>query len=82
MKVLLASKALVVGAHHDKLRALSSLDDMDILAVVPDRWVESGHVAMAEQPSPRGYAIEHVSLVLVSGIAAPRSSFSTRCAPY
>ncbi len=64
MKVLLASKALVVGAHHDKLRALSSLDDMDILAVVPDRWVESGHVAMAEQPSPRGYAIEHVSLAL------------------
>ena len=54
MKVLLASKALVVGAHHDKLRALASVNDVDVLAVVPDRWVESGQVAMAERPRPRG----------------------------
>ena len=54
MKILLASKALVVGAHHDKLRALSGLNDMDVLAVVPARWVESGYVARAEEPDPRG----------------------------
>ncbi|HCU73336.1 MAG TPA: glycosyl transferase family 1 [Chloroflexi bacterium] len=64
MKVLLASKALVVGAHHDKLRALASVNDVDVLAVVPDRWVESGQVAMAERPRPRGYEVEHVSLAL------------------
>ncbi len=37
---------------------------MDVLAVVPDRWVESGYVAMAEKPSPRGYEVEHVPLGL------------------
>ena len=64
MKVLLASKALVVGAHHDKLRALSSQIDVDLLAVAPDRWIEDGHAIVAERPNPRGYAVEYVPLAL------------------
>ena len=37
---------------------------MDVLAVAPDRWIESGHVTVAERPSPRGYAVEYVALAL------------------
>jgi glycosyltransferase involved in cell wall biosynthesis len=64
MRILLASKALVVGAHHDKLRALGANPDLDLLAVSPDRWVEQGRVQVAERPPPRGYEIVHTSLAL------------------
>lgn len=62
MRVLLASKALVAGAHHDKLRALGANPDLDLLAVAPDRWVEQGQVQVAERPPPRGYEIVHTPL--------------------
>lgn len=64
MRVLLASKALVVGAHHDKLRALGANPDLDLLAVAPDRWVEQGRAQVAERPSPLGYEIVHTPLAL------------------
>ena len=64
MRVLLASKALVVGAHHDKLRALGANPDLDLLAVAPDRWVEQGRAQPAERPPPRGYEIVHTPLAL------------------
>ena len=64
MRVLLASKALVVGAHHDKLRALGANPDLDLLAVSPDRWVEQGRAQIAERPPPRGYEIVHTPLAL------------------
>lgn len=64
MRVLLASKALVVGAHHDKLRALGANPDLDLLAVAPDRWIEQGQAQVAERPPPRGYEIVHTPLAL------------------
>ena len=64
MRVLLASKALVVGAHHDKLRALGANPDLDLLAVSPDRWVEQGRAQVAERPPPRGYEIAYTPLAL------------------
>ena len=64
MRVLLASKALVVGAHHDKLRALGANPDLDLLAVSPDRWVEQGRAQTAERPPPRSYEIVHTPLAL------------------
>ncbi|MDE2867827.1 MAG: glycosyltransferase family 4 protein [Chloroflexota bacterium] len=64
MRVLLASKALVVGAHHDKLRALGANPDLDLLAVAPDRWIEQGQAQVAERPPPRGYEIVYTPLAL------------------
>ncbi len=64
MRVLLASKALVVGAHHDKLRALGANPDLDLLAVSPDRWIEQGRAQIAERPPPRGYEIIYTPLAL------------------
>ena len=64
MRVLLASKALVVGAHHDKLRALGANPDLDLLAVAPDRWVEEGRAQVAERPPPRSYEIVYTPLAL------------------
>lgn len=64
MRVLLASKALVVGAHHDKLRALGANPDLDLLAVSPDRWEEQGQAQIAERPPPRSYEIVHTPLAL------------------
>ena len=64
MRVLLASKALIVGAHHDKLRALGANPDLDLLAVAPDRWVEQGQVQVAERPPPRGYEMVYTPLAL------------------
>ncbi|MDE2768947.1 MAG: glycosyltransferase family 4 protein [Chloroflexota bacterium] len=64
MRVLLASKALIVGAHHDKLRALGANPDLDLLAVAPDRWVEQGQAQVAERPPPRGYEMVYTPLAL------------------
>ena len=64
MRVLLASKALVVGAHHDKLRALGANPDIDLLAVAPDRWIEQGRAQVAERPPPRGYEVVYTPLAL------------------
>jgi len=64
MRVLLASKALVVGAHHDKLRALGANPDIELLAVAPDRWIEQGRAQVAERPAPRGYEIVYAPLAL------------------
>ena len=64
MRVLVVSKALVVGAHHDKLRALGANPDLDLLAVSPDLWVEQGRAQIAERPPPRGYEIVHTPLAL------------------
>ncbi len=64
MRVLLASKALVVGGHHDKLRALGAKPDLDLVAVAPDRWIEQGRAHIAERPPPRGYEIVYTPLAL------------------
>lgn len=64
MRVLMVSKALVVGAHHDKLRALGANPDLDLLAVAPNRWMEQGRAQIAERPPPRGYEIVYTPLAL------------------
>ena len=45
MKVLMASKALVVGAYHAKLEALGAQPEVELLALAPESWIESGPAA-------------------------------------
>ncbi len=64
MRVLMISKALVAGAHHDKLRALGAHADLELLAVSPDQWIEDGRRVVAERPAPRGYEMAYTPLRL------------------
>ena len=38
MKVWVVSHAYVVPVHHDKLRALAALDDVDLTVLIPENW--------------------------------------------
>ena len=58
MKVVLASKALTVAAYHDKLVEIARLPDVDLHAVIPDRWVENEVPHRAEPVEPVGYSSE------------------------
>ena len=62
--MLMVSKALTVAAYHGKLRALGREGDIDLLAVVPDAWMESGRRHVREPVEPQGYAIETLRLRL------------------
>ncbi len=62
MKVVLASKALTVAAYHDKLVELARLPDVDLHAMIPDRWVENGVSHRAEPVEPAGYTSEVTAL--------------------
>jgi len=41
MKVLMISKALVVGAYQKKLEEMARLDDLDLTVMVPPRWANT-----------------------------------------
>ena len=62
MKVVLASKALTVASYHDKLVELAKYPDVDLHAMIPDRWVEKGVPHRAEALDPAGYTSEITSL--------------------
>jgi glycosyltransferase involved in cell wall biosynthesis len=59
VRVLIASKALVVGAYHDKLAALAAEPEIDdLVAVVPPTWREPGGRTLRLEPQPeRGYRV-------------------------
>ncbi|MBV9357699.1 MAG: glycosyltransferase family 4 protein [Chloroflexi bacterium] len=59
MRVLIASKALVVGAYHDKLAALAAQPEIDdLVAVIPPTWREPGGRTLRLEPQPeRGYRV-------------------------
>ncbi|MCY3912938.1 MAG: glycosyltransferase family 4 protein [Chloroflexi bacterium] len=64
MKILMASKALVVGAYHAKLEALGAHPGIDLLALAPDSWVESGRRQRAEPVTPAHYGLRYQPLRL------------------
>ena len=55
MRVLMVSKALVVGTYQRKLEELASLPNVELLAVIPPEWRESGHSLRYEPLFRRGY---------------------------
>lgn len=59
MKVLLASKALVVGAYQRKLEELARQPDIELTAVVPEGWRDGlrGPVAQLERSHTQGYPL-------------------------
>lgn len=64
MKILMASKALVVGAYHAKLEALGAQPGIDLLALAPDSWIEGGRRQRAEPVTPERYGLRYQPLRL------------------
>ncbi len=59
VKVLLVSKALVVGAYQRKLEELARQPDIELTAVIPDCWREGMHgpVTRLERVHTQGYRL-------------------------
>jgi glycosyltransferase involved in cell wall biosynthesis len=55
MRVLMVSKALVVGTYQRKLEELASHPDVDLLAVIPPEWREGAHRLRYEPLFRDGY---------------------------
>jgi glycosyltransferase involved in cell wall biosynthesis len=63
MRVLMLSKALVVGAYQKKAEELAALPDVELTVAVPPLWREPGVGAQAlERRFTRGYALEVLPL--------------------
>ncbi len=58
MRVLMVSKACVVGAYQKKLEELARLPDMELTVVVPPYWRERGRVLSLERLHTVGYTLE------------------------
>jgi glycosyltransferase involved in cell wall biosynthesis len=55
IRVVLISKACIVGAYQTKLEAIAAHDDVALTAVVPPSWRESGHEQRLEREHTAGY---------------------------
>jgi glycosyltransferase involved in cell wall biosynthesis len=57
MRVLLLSKAFVLGAYHSKLEALAACPGLDLIAAVPPAWRDERGLIRLERVEPRGYRL-------------------------
>lgn len=55
MRVLMISKACVMGSYQKKLEELAAFDDVDLTLVVPPYWKEKGHRMALERTYTEGY---------------------------
>ena len=63
MRVVLLSKALVVGAYQRKAELLASEADIDLTVVVPPLWRDSGRSQHLERAHTRGYRLVETPIV-------------------
>jgi glycosyltransferase involved in cell wall biosynthesis len=64
MRVLMVSKACVVGAYQKKLEELALLPDMELTVVVPPYWRDERGVTQLERQHTTGYDLLVESMVL------------------
>ena len=57
MRVLMLSKALLVGAYQSKLAAIARHEDVDLLAVVPPSWDDPAGPVTLERVPAAGYRL-------------------------
>jgi glycosyltransferase involved in cell wall biosynthesis len=55
MKVLMLSKACIVGAYQKKLEEIAAIDDVDLTVVVPPYWDDSRNFTRLEKVHTQGY---------------------------
>ncbi len=64
MKVLIVSKACVVGAYQTKLEAIGQQDGVDLSVVVPKIWKEAGGDIELEKSHTNGYDLQVLPMAL------------------
>jgi glycosyltransferase involved in cell wall biosynthesis len=57
MRVLMISKACVVGAYRRKLEEIAGFPDVELAVVVPPAWREAGHTIRAGHEHTAGYEL-------------------------
>jgi glycosyltransferase involved in cell wall biosynthesis len=57
LKVVIVSKALVVGAYQRKLEDIARLGDVEVVAVVPPSWRDRAYEVALERSAGRGYEL-------------------------
>lgn len=55
MRVVMISKAYVVGAYQTKLEEMALAENMDLTVIVPPSWREEGHILPLERLHTKGY---------------------------
>lgn len=63
MRVLMISKALVVGAYQRKAEELARLPDMELTVAVPPYWRQEGHNMPLERAYMQGYRLVTLPMV-------------------
>lgn len=64
MRVVMISKACVVGNYQTKLEALAGHKDLDLTVLVPPYWREGGHTVRLERAHTQGYALRVLPMLL------------------
>jgi len=64
VRVLMISKALVVGAYQRKAEELAGLPGMELTVAVPPYWREGGHRLYLERAYTAGYELAVLPMVL------------------
>lgn len=62
MKVVVVSKALLVGAYQRKAEELARLPGVELTVLVPPRWSDVGRVTRLERAFTRGYDLRAIPL--------------------
>lgn len=57
MRILMLSKACLVGAYQTKLEAIARADDVELVAIVPPSWDEPGGRITFERSHTNGYEL-------------------------
>ncbi|RME73542.1 MAG: glycosyltransferase family 4 protein, partial [Chloroflexi bacterium] len=63
MKVLMLSKACIVGAYQKKLEEIAAFDDVDLTVVVPPSWDDPRSPTRLEKMYTRGYDLRVTDIV-------------------
>lgn len=62
MRVLMVSKACLVGTYQRKLEEIARYPDVELMVVVPSSWQEEGHTVHLERAHTEGYDLVVESL--------------------
>jgi glycosyltransferase involved in cell wall biosynthesis len=61
MKVWVISHAYVIPVHHDKLRALAALDDVDLTVLIPEHWqTATGVLRLPQAQMPYSVVVSRI----------------------
>ncbi|MHB0858596.1 MAG: glycosyltransferase [Anaerolineae bacterium] len=64
MRVVIVSKAFVIGAYQTKLEAIAAQDGVELTAIAPPFWREGGRVQALERDHVAGYRLAVIPMAL------------------